>query len=262
MDMSLIATLAVLVVVPVTARSQEEARHPSETVVLEVRSYNLKPGRRDSFHDLFTREALPLLAQAGTDVVAYGPSLHDGDSYFLMRAFTSLDSREREEDAFYGSAEWHNGPRAAVLAAIDRYTTIVITVDRATLASLRGNRQTHAPSSDLDTLLRLNHDYIESVRRSDVERFREILGDDFLCTLPDGSIVDREAFLLLTAKPSGLPRLEAHDVDVRLLGDVAIVHARTTFTRPDGTSGSGRYTDVWARRHGRWVAVAAHVTRR
>jgi hypothetical protein len=25
--------------------------------------------------------------------------------------------------------------------------------------------------------------------------------------------------------------------------------------------GSGRYTDVWARRHGRWLAVSAHVTR-
>jgi hypothetical protein len=42
---------------------------------------------------------------------------------------------------------------------------------------------------------------------------------------------------------------------------VAIIHARTTFTRPDGGLGSGRYTDVWARRQGRWLAVSAHVTR-
>jgi len=45
------------------------------------------------------------------------------------------------------------------------------------------------------------------------------------------------------------------------MGDVAIVHARTTFTLADGKPGSGRYTDVWARRNGRWQAVAAHVTR-
>jgi len=30
---------------------------------------------------------------------------------------------------------------------------------------------------------------------------------------------------------------------------------------PDGRAGAGRYTDVWARRQGRWLAVSAHVTR-
>ena len=122
--------------------------------------------------------------------------------------------------------------------------------------------QIEATSSDLDMLVRLNEDYIESVKTSDVNRFREILADDFLCTLPDGSIVDREQFLVNTARPSTLRSLQAHDVNVRLMGDVAIVHARTTFTLADGAPGTGRYTDVWARRQGQWLAVAAHVTRK
>ena len=42
---------------------------------------------------------------------------------------------------------------------------------------------------------------------------------------------------------------------------VAIIHARTSYTLPDGQSRSGRDTDVWARRDGRWLAVSAHVTR-
>jgi hypothetical protein len=46
-----------------------------------------------------------------------------------------------------------------------------------------------------------------------------------------------------------------------VLGDVALIHARTTYTLHDGRQGAGRYTDVWARRDGRWLAVAAHVTR-
>jgi len=54
---------------------------------------------------------------------------------------------------------------------------------------------------------------------------------------------------------------EAHDVKVRIMGDVAIIHARTTCTMPDGRPGAGRYTDVWARRNGRWLAASAHVTR-
>jgi ketosteroid isomerase-like protein len=55
--------------------------------------------------------------------------------------------------------------------------------------------------------------------------------------------------------------LTAHDVRVRILGDVAIIHARTSYTTGTGEQRSGRYTDVWARRNGRWLAVAAHVTR-
>jgi ketosteroid isomerase-like protein len=118
-----------------------------------------------------------------------------------------------------------------------------------------------ASRSDLDTLLALNRDYIRSVQTSDVRRFDEILADDFLCSNPDGSLIDRDAFLAQTARPVSISNLETHDVNVRLMGDFAIIHARTTYTRPDGGVGSGRYTDVWARRSGRWLAVSAHVTR-
>ena len=115
--------------------------------------------------------------------------------------------------------------------------------------------------SDLTTLIELNRDYIRSVQTSDVQRFREILADDFLCSFPDGSLVDRDRFLEQTARPVTISNLEAHDVNVRLMGDFAIVHARTTYTTANGSAGSGRYTDVWARRRGRWLAVSAHVTR-
>ena len=115
--------------------------------------------------------------------------------------------------------------------------------------------------TDLETLQQLNRDYISSVQTSDVRRFDEILAEDFLCSNPDGSLVDRAAFLAQTARPVTISNLEARDVVVRLLGDVAIVHARTTYTLPDGRPGMGRYTDVWARRRGRWLAVSAHVTR-
>lgn len=120
---------------------------------------------------------------------------------------------------------------------------------------------THASTSDMATLVALNDDYVRAVEQSDVRRFDEILAEDFLCSLPDGSLINREAFLLHVAEPATIGNLRAHDVRVRLLGDVAIVHARTTFTTIKGEEGASRYTDVWARRDGRWVAVAAQVTR-
>jgi ketosteroid isomerase-like protein len=118
-----------------------------------------------------------------------------------------------------------------------------------------------ASSTDRDVLLDLNNDYITSVQNSDVRRFSEMLADDFLCSLPDGSLIDRARFLEQTAKPVTISGLEAHDVVVRILGDVAIIHARTTYTTHEGVARSGRYTDVWARRNGSWLAVSAHVTR-
>ncbi len=118
-----------------------------------------------------------------------------------------------------------------------------------------------AVKSDLETLRDLNRDYIRSVQTSDVRRFDDILADDFLCSNPDGSLVDRSAFLKQTALPVKISNLEAHDVTIRLMGDLAIIHARTTYNAADGRPAAGRYTDVWARRQGRWLAVSAHVTR-
>jgi ketosteroid isomerase-like protein len=116
-------------------------------------------------------------------------------------------------------------------------------------------------NTEIATLEQLNRDYITSVQKGDVRRFDEILAPDFFCSNPDGSLVDRKAFLAQTARPVTISNLEAHDVLVRIMGDVAIIHARTTYTLADGRPGSGRYTDVWARRDGRWLAVSAHVTR-
>jgi Domain of unknown function (DUF4440) len=113
---------------------------------------------------------------------------------------------------------------------------------------------------DLETLTHLNLEYVRSVEKSDVAWFDNNLAQDFWNTNSDGSLVDRQGFLAQTAKRPGISDIEPHDVLVRIMGDFAIIHARTTYRTPAGKS-AGRYTDIWARREGRWVCVAAHVTR-
>ena len=61
--------------------------------------------------------------------------------------------------------------------------------------------------------------------------------------------------------PVTIANLEARDVMIRLMGDFAIIHARTSYQTADGGEGNGRYTDVWAKRDGQWLAVSAHVSR-
>jgi len=80
-----------------------------------------------------------------------------------------------------------------------------------------------ATRSDLEALTALNRDYIHSVQHGDVRRFDEILAGDFLCSNPDGSLVDKKQFLAQTARPVTISGLTAEDVRVRILGDVAII---------------------------------------
>jgi hypothetical protein len=118
-----------------------------------------------------------------------------------------------------------------------------------------------ASEADFIILTELNRDYINCVQTSNVRRFNEILAEDFLCSTPDGLLLNKAHFLKHTAAPVLISNLEARDVKVRIMGDFAIIHARTAFTQQNGQPGNGRYTDTWARRNGRWLAISAHVTR-
>jgi ketosteroid isomerase-like protein len=111
---------------------------------------------------------------------------------------------------------------------------------------------------DLDTLTALNRDFVASVQKGDVKRLDEIVADDFMCSTPDGSLLDKAEYLKLVAQPVTIGGLAAEDVRIRLLGDFAIIHARFNSRRADGKQRRGRYTDNYARRDGNWVAVSAH----
>lgn len=71
------------------------------------------------------------------DEVSYGLLLHDENSYHLMRRYDSLTQRDECENGFYGSAEWRQGPREAILTLIENYTEIVFDLDEVTLKGVR-----------------------------------------------------------------------------------------------------------------------------
>ena len=100
---------------------------------IEIRTYNLKTGTRDVFNRPFLGETMPLLKRWNVDALAYGHSLHDENSYDLMRRYDSLAHRGSSN----GSDEWRKSPREAILALIENYTEIVIALDEATVQRLR-----------------------------------------------------------------------------------------------------------------------------
>ncbi len=121
--------------------------------------------------------------------------------------------------------------------------------------------QSAGSPDDHAALAALNADYVRAVLTSDAARFEQILAADFRNTNADGTIVDRAGFIAQVARPSNLKSLSCQDVEIRVFGDTAVIHARTVYETSDGRPGSGRYTDIWHKQNGRWLAVAAHVTR-
>jgi hypothetical protein len=109
-------------------------------MILEIRTYRLRPGTRDDFVRVMRDGTLPLLEEFGIQVVDCGTSLvaEDGhDEAYLIRAFPSLEVHRRQEDAFYASDAWLDGPREALLELIESYHTIVLETSEAVVAGLR-----------------------------------------------------------------------------------------------------------------------------
>jgi hypothetical protein len=109
------------------AEGMEHSKAPGE--VMEILTLDIKPGRRDEFHKVYETQSLPLLKKWSFDVVAYGPSLHDANSYYVIRRFKSLEDREKSEDAFYGSDDWKRGPRDTIMGLVEHFAYTVVSVE-------------------------------------------------------------------------------------------------------------------------------------
>ena len=85
---------------------------------IEIRTLTIKPQTREEFQRIYVEEALPLLQRWSFDVLAHGPSLHDENTYYVIRRYDSLAQREQMEDTYYASDDWRKGPRERILALI------------------------------------------------------------------------------------------------------------------------------------------------
>jgi len=125
-------------------------------------------------------------------------------------------------------------------------------------------RRHHDPADTDDEMLQtLNDNYVRAFREADVAWYDAHLAPDFIVVLGDGSLMDRPAALTRFARPTFADTMKSFpvaDVTVRHFEDVALIHAENAYELKDGRQGTSRYTDIWHRRDGHWVCVAAHIT--
>jgi ketosteroid isomerase-like protein len=124
-----------------------------------------------------------------------------------------------------------------------------------------GARAAEADGPDEAVLRRMNTEYVEAYLKSDVERFRSLLADDFSGVLASGLVVDKAGFLKMAAARPDASDLTLHAVTIRPYGEAALVSAAVNYRRADGTPVWTRYTTVYVRRRGRWEIVWVQWTR-
>ena len=114
-------------------------------------------------------------------------------------------------------------------------------------------------SAAVATLHLLNAEYARALAQSDTAWYEKHLSADFVCTLTDGHRISRAEFIHRTREGSTARDVRCDEVDVRPMGEVALVLGVIHELR-NGTLALTRYTMIWRSLHGRWRAVAAQFT--
>jgi uncharacterized protein (TIGR02246 family) len=122
-----------------------------------------------------------------------------------------------------------------------------------------------AQAGDVETIKKLNQDWLHSIAHRDSATLANILADDFVMISPNGAKLSKKDNLSMVASAQiEYQSINVDSIDVRLLNDdVAIVSCWLTFKfKSDGKDMSGKncYQDVYMKRDSKWVAVSAHVT--
>ena len=90
-------------------------------MIVEVRSYRIKPGRRAEFIEFFETRSIPALRSHGMKVMGPLLDIENPNRFMWLRSFPSMDDREQMKDAFYEGDLWKNELEAIAMPMLDSY---------------------------------------------------------------------------------------------------------------------------------------------
>jgi hypothetical protein len=108
--------------------SQREGwkRARQQIMVIEMRTYRTKPGKRDEFLQLFRTKSMPAHAEIGMKILGPFPSLEDPDTFFFMRGFPDLASREPMKAKFYEGELWKRELENVLMPMLEKYDAVLV----------------------------------------------------------------------------------------------------------------------------------------
>jgi hypothetical protein len=91
-----------------------------------MRTYKTKPGRRSEFLDIFRSKSIPAHAEIGMKILGPFLSVEDPDTFFFMRGFPDIASREPMKARFYEGELWKRELEKILLPMLDRYEVVLV----------------------------------------------------------------------------------------------------------------------------------------
>jgi hypothetical protein len=95
-------------------------------MIVEMRTYKIKPGLRESFLEIFVSKSVPEHRRLGMHIAGPYRSLEDPDVFFFMRGFPHLSSREPLKAAFYEGSLWKEELEPLLMPMIEKYEVVLV----------------------------------------------------------------------------------------------------------------------------------------
>lgn len=121
-----------------------------------------------------------------------------------------------------------------------------------------------AQSADIAAIKALNEAWIHSYQTKDTATVASIWADDFFLINPAGKrMYKRDGIKAMSNPATHFLSSVVDTAEVKVVGNLGYIHARASFVSADNTGkqtkGITDYLDVYEKRKGRWVCIAAHV---
>jgi len=95
-------------------------------MIIEMRTYKITPGNRSKFLEIFRSKSMPAHVEIGMKILGPFLSLEDPDTFFFMRGFPDLASRERMKAEFYKGELWKDELENVLMPMLEKYDVVLV----------------------------------------------------------------------------------------------------------------------------------------
>ena len=95
-------------------------------MIVEMRTYKTKPGKRAEFLEVFRTRSVPAHDEIGMKILGPFLSVEDPDTFFFMRGFPDLASREPMKARFYEGELWKSELENVVMPMLEKYEVVLV----------------------------------------------------------------------------------------------------------------------------------------
>jgi len=95
-------------------------------MIVEMRTYRTKPGRRAEFLEVFQTKSIPAHDAIGMKILGPFLSVEDPDTFFFMRGFPDLASRDPMKAQFYEGELWKQELENVLMPMLEKWDVVLV----------------------------------------------------------------------------------------------------------------------------------------